>query len=108
MPSRPLPISELKALPWSDAVLNSISWTNANRDLRITVSLGDGRAAAFDFCWADKLRVDLAYPERENYPPMTWEVVSSAGRDARHGVLFDLAKHGSIALEFESATVDGI
>src|SRR5256885_7663248 len=103
MPSRALPISELKTLLCCDAALTSISWINGNRDLRMSISLGDGRSAVFDFCWVDKLRVDLAYPERENYPPQTWDVLFSAGRDARHGVLFDLAEHGSIALEFESA-----
>ena len=108
MPSRPLPISEAASLPWGDATVSSLVWVNGNRDLRLSVELGDGRSVELDFCWVDKLRVNLNFGQNENFPPLACCAQFEPARDGRHSTAIDFAQHGSISLEFETVLVDGI
>jgi hypothetical protein len=108
MPSRDLSVPEVSSLAWSDATVHSLEWVNGNRDLRLSIVLGDGRSVALDYCWVDQLRIDLRFGQNENFPPLAWNARFEPARNGRHSTTIDFSQHGSISFEYESVMLDGV
>lgn len=107
MTETPLTPELFAQVGFCDAQLQSLSWIEGGRDLRIFFSHASGKEFSLVFAWARHLSLNLqSAPSLGGYP-LTWSGRLEACETGL-SVAFDFAGSGTISLTCSSAFIESI